>query len=128
MMVFVYGSLLKDLPLSHILDDSEFLGNAVAGGVVLYDLGSYPAIQYGDGAVVGEIYYVNNETLQQLDRVEGFYPEDLRNSLYHRQKIKILLPTIDSDVVAYFYNGDIDNSRLITSGDYRGYINLRPYR
>jgi len=125
MMVFVYGSLLQGLPLSHILDSSEFLGNVVAGGVVLYDLGAYPAIKHGDGAVVGEIYYVDDKTLQNLDAVEGFYPDNLRNSLYHRRKIKILLPCIDSDVAAYFYNGSIDNSRLITSGDYRGYINSK---
>ena len=124
MMIFVYGSLLKGLPISHILDDSDFLGEAVAGGVGLYDLGYYPAVKYGDGAVVGEIYHVNNETLQHLDRVEAFYPEDLKNSLYHRRKIKILLPAISTEVFAYFYNGSVEGAVKIECGDYREYVNF----
>jgi len=125
MLVFVYGTLMSGLRLSHILDSSEFLGEVIASEVCLYNLGPYPAIKLDDGAVMGELYYVNDKILQQLDMVEGFYPEDLTNSLYHRKKIKILLPTIDSDVVAYFYNGPIDSSRLIVSGDYRAHINSK---
>jgi len=123
MVIFVYGTLMSGLRLSHILDSSEFLGEAIAGGVCLYNLGSYPAIKRGDGAVVGEIYHVTNAILDQLDVVEGYTPNNLEHSLYHRKKIKILLPTISTDVFAYFYNGSIDSSRLITSGDYRAYIN-----
>ena len=123
-MIFVYGSLLKGLPLSYILDDSDFLGDAVAGGVVLFDLGCYPAVKCGDGAVIGELYCINDETLQNLDRVEGFYPEDLKNSLYHRRKIKILLPAISTEVFAYFYNGSVKGLVKIECGDYREYVNF----
>jgi len=124
MLIFVYGTLMANLPLSHILDNSEFLGVTVAGGVCLYNIGSYPAIKRGDGAVVGELYFVNNETLQHLDIVEGFYADDLINSLYHRRKIKILLPAISSDVYAYFYNCPVDKVAHIEGGDYRAYLNL----
>ena len=122
MIIFVYGTLLSDLPLSHILDDSILLGDAVAGGVCLYDLVYYPAIKKGDGAVVGELYYVNEATLQYLDIVEGYNPDAFENSLYHRSKIKILLPAISSVVFAYFYSLPVDEFMLIDDGDYRNFL------
>ena len=122
MLIFVYGTLLSELPLSHTLDNAEFLGKAVAGGVQLYNLGYYPGIKYGDGAVIGEIYSVNNETLQTLDTVEGFDSTNISNSLYHRSEIRIIAPTIATDVFAYYYNLQVDESMLIDSGDYRNFL------
>jgi len=122
MLIFVYGTLLSGLPLSHILDNSEFIGVAVAGGVQLYNLDYYPGIKYGDGAVIGEIYSVNNETLQTLDTVEGFDPNNINNSLYYRSKIRMILPTITTDVFAYFYNSQVDENMQIEDGDYRKYL------
>jgi len=122
MLIFVYGTLLSGLPLSHILDGSEFLGDAVVRGVQLYNIGYYPGIKKGDGIVFGELYYVNNDTLKNLDMVEGYNPNEVDNSLYHRSKIKILLPTILPEVYAYFYNGSVDDSMLIDVGDYREFL------
>ena len=122
MLIFVYGTLLSELPLSHILDNAKFLGKAVAGGVQLYNLDYYPGIKYGDSAVIGEIYSVNNETLQTLDTVEGFDTNNIDNSLYQRSKIRIILPTITIPVYSYFYNLAVDESTLIEDGDYRNFI------
>jgi len=122
MVIFVYGTLMSGLRLSHILDSSEFLGEAIVGEVCLYNLGPYPAIKQGDGAVVGEIYHVTNAILDQLDMVEGYTPNNLEHSLYHRQKIKILLPAISSEVFAYFYNSSVQEVDQIESGDYRSYV------
>ena len=122
MLVFVYGTLLSGLPLSHILDDSEFLGDAVVRGVQLYDIGYYPGLKKGDGIVFGELYYVNNDTLQNLDMVEGYNPNDLGSSLYLRSEIQIILPTITTKVFAYFYNLPVVDSMLIEDGDYRKYL------
>jgi len=113
---------MSGLRLSYILDTSEYIGEAIARGVCLYNLGPYPAIKQGDGAVAGEIYHVSNAILEQLNTVEGYNPTNLENSLYHRQKIQILLPAISTDVFAYFYNGSVNGLAQIDSGDYRGYV------
>ena len=122
MLIFVYGTLLSELPLSHILDNAEFLGKAVAGGVQLYNLDYYPGIKYGDGAVIGELYFVDDETLQTLDTVEGFDTNNINNSLYYRSKIRIILPAITIPVYSYFYNLHVDDEMLIDDGDYRKFL------
>ena len=122
MLLFVYGTLLSSLERSSILDDSEFIGAAVAGGVLLYDLGYYPGIKRADGAVVGELYDVDDITLETLDAIEGYDANNLSNSLYHRSKIRIILPTITTDVFAYFYNLQVDDEMQIVDGDYRNFI------
>ena len=122
MLIFVYGTLLKGLERSYVLEGSDFIGDAVAGGVNLYDLNHFPGIKQGDGAVVGELYYVENEIIQMLDMVEGYNPNDLKKSLYQRSEIKIILPTIATDVFAYFYNLQVDDETLIDDGDYRNFL------
>ena len=94
MLIFVYGTLLSELPLSYILEDSEFLGDAIASGVQLYDLGSYPGIKCGDGIVVGELHHVDGITLETLDRIEGYDSNNINNSLYQRSEIRIIAPSI----------------------------------
>ena len=122
MLIFVYGTLLSKLERSSILDDSEFIGAAVAGGVLLYDLGYYPGIKRADGAVVGELYDVDDITLETLDRIEGYDANNLSNSLYQRSEIRIILPTITIPVYSYFYNLAVDESMLIDDGDYRNFL------
>ena len=122
MLIFVYGTLLSGLERHYILDDSTFIGDAVAGGVCLYNLGYFPGIKKGDGAVIGELYYVSDETLETLDAIEGFDSNNTDNSLYHRSEIRIILPTITTDVFAYFYNLPVDEPMLIEDGDYRNFL------
>jgi len=122
MIIFVYGTLLSKLERSYVLDGSEFIGEAIVGGAKLYDLGYYPGIKHGDGAVVGELYNVDDKTLKILDTIEGFDSNDLNNSLYHRSEIKIILPTITAKVFAYFYNLPVVESMLIDDGDYRQFL------
>ena len=122
MIIFVYGTLLSGLERSYVLDGSEFIGEAIVGGAKLYDLGYYPGIKKGDGAVVGELYEVDDITLETLDMIEGFDSTNLNNSLYHRSEIKIILPNITTKVFAYFYNLPVVESMLIDDGDYRKYL------
>ena len=60
----------------------------------MFDMGSFPAIMFDeDGYVVsGELYGVDNATLDLLDTLEG-YP-----SLYNRKKVKL-----DVGVEAWIY-------------------------
>ena len=68
MLFFVYGTLLSGLERSYVLDDSTFIGAAVAGGVCLYNLGDYPGIKNGNSTVRGELYDVDDITLEEFVR------------------------------------------------------------
>jgi len=121
-LIFVYGTLLKGLERSYVLDDSELIGDAVAGGVQLYDLGYYPGIKRSDGAVIGELYDVDDITLKTLDTIEGFDSNNINNSLYHRSEIRIIAPSTTIPVFSYLYNLQVDDKMLIEDGDYRNYL------
>jgi len=104
------------------LDHSELLGDAVAGGVCLYNLGAYPAIKEGDGAVIGELYDVDDIALETLDMIEGFDSTNISNSLYLRSEIRIIAPSTTIPVYSYFYNLPVAESAIIDDGDYRNFI------
>ena len=76
--VFVYGSLLKGQHNhDRILKDSQFVTEATIRGNI-YHLGGFPAVivdkvalKHNNDIVVGEVYEVNQNTLDQLDILEG---------------------------------------------------------
>lgn len=118
--IFVYGTLLKKMGLSSYLMESLFLGHGIAAGV-LYDLGGYPGLVEGTGAVYGELYEINENTLKLLDQIEGYSPENSSHSLYIRKEISVQSFTEGSFINAYsyFYNHSIAGYRMIACGDYR---------
>ena len=85
----------------------------------MYDLGSYPGIIDGEGQVIGEIYEINQVTLNELDKAEGYSPEEPKGSKYIRKEVKIVSTEVDDTVIAYFYNQQVEESGRILSGDYR---------
>lgn len=79
--VFVYGTLMRGERLDHFLASSVFLGHAISKPQwTLVTLGAFPAIlESGSTAIWGEVYAVDDETLERLDRVEG-HPHFYRRS------------------------------------------------
>jgi len=123
-VVFVYGTLLREIGRASVLDDSTFLGLAVITAS-LYDLGYYPGIKDGKGTVVGELYEVSPETLQHLDSIEGYHARDEESSLYVRREVSARRLGDGSTCTAhaYYYNNDVDESTCIVHGDYRRFKN-----
>ncbi len=119
-VVFVYGTLLGGMILSEALAGATFLGHGRTDGV-LYDLGPYPGLGTGTGAVYGELYAVDRARLARLDRIEGFDPRDLTGSLYLRRPLDVRPldggPTIGAH--GYFYRDRSRLTRPIPCGDYR---------
>ncbi len=94
-LVFVYGSLKRGQSNHHLIASACFEGEARAPGLVLHDLGPFPmaiaAALAGSAAwteyeneastvndsersnlsIQGEVFAVDGETLQKLDRLEG---------------------------------------------------------
>ncbi len=108
-LVFVYGTLRYGQSNHYLLAQSERLGNHTTPPIYsLFDLGSYPAVIEGHSAIYGEVYRVNDSTLQQLDRLEDV-PVD-----YRREQIE----TPFGLAWIYIYQQDHKLDTLISSGDW----------
>ncbi|WED26992.1 gamma-glutamylcyclotransferase [Vibrio sp. DW001] len=77
-LVFVYGTLRKGESNHHVLSDSEYLGFfETEPNYQLFNYGSYPGVTQGNCKVLGEVYSVDDDVLQRLDRLENV-PIDYR--------------------------------------------------
>ena len=84
--VFVYGSLKNGKGNHRLLANSKYLGRCyIEGKQRLLSLGGFPGLVKDDSLpmnrIVGEVYQINDETLQALDWLEG-HPR-----FYKREKV-----------------------------------------
>jgi gamma-glutamylcyclotransferase (GGCT)/AIG2-like uncharacterized protein YtfP len=113
--VFVYGTLMRGERNHSVLRLCRFLGEtATAAGFRLYDLGAYPAMtksETGSGTVIGELFEVDDVTLESLDRLEE-HPE-----VYWRTVIQL----VDRRRVASYLmpSERLRGCSVIPSGDWR---------
>ena len=83
--VAVYGSLLSGMGNHRLLESSQKIGSTLVTGFDMYSFGAFPVIVPGerDKAVSVEVYQVDKQTFERLDRLEG-YP-----SFYDRQQVEV---------------------------------------
>ena len=121
-LVFVYGTLRRGGAgaMSIRFPNSKFIADARVSGN-LYDLGAYPGLllDESNSLVVGEVYEVDDETLNRLDEFEA-------SSSYRRKQVEISLGpdrrlcwTYEPDPEFYSLR------RLITSGDWMEYAQTK---
>ena len=116
-LVFVYGSLRSGNAgaMSNRFPDARFVAVARARGS-LYDLGEYPGMLLNEtnSLVVGEVYEVNEETLNRLDEFE-------RSSDYVRKQVVVEAGADEMNCWIYVPSYEPDfysNQTLIKSGDW----------
>ncbi|CAM4295237.1 gamma-glutamylcyclotransferase [Vibrio agarivorans] len=81
-LVFVYGTLRKGESNHHYLEQCDCLGTCeTLPEYTLFDLGAYPAVIAGHSSILGEVYWVNDDTLAQLDRLEDVPVEYRRETI-----------------------------------------------
>ena len=83
-LVFVYGSLKRGFGNHDVLGGSPLIARTRTVGRCfnMISLGAFPAVlNSGDYDIEGELYEVDNYTLEALDMLEG------EGSLYRRQKV-----------------------------------------
>ncbi|WP_203301445.1 gamma-glutamylcyclotransferase [Marinobacter sediminum] len=113
--VAVYGTLKRGGSNSELLKDAIVLGEDWLTGLTLYDLGPYPgALAEPSTGVMVEVFEVNDYTLQQLDRLEDFFPQAPEESLYLRREMS----TQFGLAWVYIYNRPVANHRRIASGNW----------
>jgi gamma-glutamylaminecyclotransferase len=105
MLVFVYGTLKRGYWNHDLLSSAPFVGEAVSvDDFRMGNVGSFPEIQLAEigdqaGRVTGEIYDVDERTLQSLDRLEA------NGRMYEREELEF---EVNGDVViawAYLWMG-----------------------
>jgi len=108
--VFVYGTLKTGGGNHYLLSNSRFVERYVLDNHVLYDIGhGFPYLTKGDGAVYGEIYEVDKNTLDRLDALEGLgllYNRDYTNYYDKEKKSVVDYPL---RVNLYFYTAVIND-------------------
>jgi gamma-glutamylcyclotransferase (GGCT)/AIG2-like uncharacterized protein YtfP len=130
--VFVYGVLMRGFDLHHHMAGALFVSPASARGR-LYDIGGYPGMIEGDGAVRGELYRFEDiaVALEVLDEVEEYDPLDAAASLYVRVLRDVRVEKDGSELPAwmYVYNREVKGLPQIRSGDWhdsRADLKYRP--
>jgi gamma-glutamylcyclotransferase (GGCT)/AIG2-like uncharacterized protein YtfP len=85
--LFVYGSLKKGYHNHFLLEEAKFLGKKTIKGT-MYSLNHFPGVVLkGESEIEGELYEVDDKTLNLVDRLEGYIEGDDENSLYIRKKV-----------------------------------------
>ena len=104
--IFVYGTLKQGRGNNYLLRHSEFLGKASTAPAYRLSGGGIPFLWHGSARVIGELYRVDDVTLQSVDRLEG-HPD-----WYRRQPV-VIEGREEEDIEAYFcpvdrgvYEGD----------------------
>ena len=116
--IFVYGTLMKGLPLAQYMRHCKFVAEAEAAGT-LYNLNFFPGfVPSEDGKVKGELYALPENKrgmiLGLLDVVEG------EGSMYNRKVLDVT--TEAGEIPAYIYCLAHENPtvfKVVPNGDWR---------
>lgn len=121
MKIFTYGTLLPGLERHHALETARPLGPAMVSAQ-LHDLGSFPGVKPSSSNVTGEVFEVDEQTLHQLDRIEGFDPKHEGESLFLRKSIDArMLSSGEVIQTQTYFAGRAMHGDAIPHGDYRRY-------
>jgi gamma-glutamylaminecyclotransferase len=119
--LFVYGTLRKGYGNSYLLANSELIGAAkTTNKYQMLIEGSIPFVRFDvhNVEITGEVYKVSNETLEEIDILEG-HP-----TWYIRKTVPIVLLDSCREIEAWLYfNDTVDETKLkeIETGDYKDY-------
>ena len=70
--------------------------------------------------VLGEVYRVEPELMNELDEFEGIGSEDERNGEYHRVKAEVSLEGAPLNVWIYEWLKGVEGYPVVESGDWLG--------
>ena len=106
--VFVYGTLLKGERANHLLADADYCGKFALQNCAMFNLGSFPGLKRRKGEqIIGEVYFVSEETLDALDKYEG------EGTLYNRTMAQAVNPSLTVVCYCYLYRGEVDESDIM---------------
>ncbi len=112
-LVFVYGTLRKGFKYHRLLHRAHFVGYAVTRKRYALYLAKYPCVIQGEhvSGITGEVYEVDQPTLESLDELEG-HPHE-----YYREQVPVILED-EREVSAWLYFYPNPVGILESCGDY----------
>ena len=120
-LVACYGSLRRGMGNHHYyLSESEYKGTfTTEPEYTLHSLSYYPGLKLnGNHSIVMEVYEVNEDTLKNLNRLEGYYPGE-KSTFYDR----IEIDTPWGKAFTYIYVNELSKDSIVESGDWVGFKN-----
>ena len=120
-LVSCYGSLRRGMSNhQYYLSDSEYKGTfSTEPEYTLHSLQWYPGLKLnGNTSVVMEVYEVDEKTLTNLNRLEGYYPGE-KSTFYDRIEIN----TPWGKAFTYIYVNELSKDSIVESGDWVAYKN-----
>ena len=120
-LVAVYGSLRSGMGNhQYYLSDSEYKGTfSTEPEYTLHSLSYYPGLKLdGNTSIVMEVYEVDEETLKNLNRLEGYRPGET-STFYDRIEIN----TPWGRAFTYIYVNELSKDSIVESGDWVMYKN-----
>jgi gamma-glutamylcyclotransferase (GGCT)/AIG2-like uncharacterized protein YtfP len=124
MIYAVYGTLRKGFGNHRLIADCKHLKTTRIEGYDMYDIGAFPGIKKGKGEITVELYSIDSERIEEnVDYLEGYREDNLRNSLYLKEKIEI----DNQEVFIYLFNNNIDFNSKVESGDWSKYKNKKQF-
>ena len=115
-LVAVYGSLRYGKGNhQYYLSTSEYKGTfSTEPEYTLHSLQWYPGLKLnGNTSVVMEVYEVDEKTLTNLNRLEGYYPGE-KSTFYDRIEIN----TPWGKAFTYIYVNELSKDSIVESGDW----------
>lgn len=123
MPVFVYGTLKYGFHnFSRILKGKVArINKAVVSGCEIYAVANFPGVIKGEGQVHGELMYIQpelfEETLKELDRLEGYRPGTQSFCMYLRETTTVITDKGESiEALIYIWNHPVLPQTKIEDG------------
>lgn len=125
MKVFVYGSLMSNYENHHVMEEAngKFISKALTSDKIFDLMGVndyYPTIVKGNRKIYGEIYEVDDEGIEILNRLEGypnFYDKKEFSFDTENGKINALMYVMTNNSLKYFGDKYIKDSKRIHKTD-----------
>ena len=120
-LVSCYGSLRRGMSNhQYYLSSSEYKGTfSTEPEYTLHSLSYYPGLKLdGNTSIVMEVYEVDEETLKNLNRLEGYHPGET-STFYDRIEIN----TPWGKAFTYIYVNELSKESIVESGDWVGFKN-----
>ena len=111
-LVFVYGTLRRSRGNHQLLEDAHFYGiGKTKQEYAMYLVGGFPYVISTEPRhpIVGELYAVDDDTLKNLDKLEG-HP-----IYYARSEVVVIVDDVEYTAWMYFRD---PKGTLLPSGDY----------
>jgi len=120
-LVACYGSLRQGMSnYEYYLSSSVYKGTfATEPEYTLHSLTYYPGLKLnGSTSIVMEVYEVDEKTLETLNRLEGYRPNE-KSTFYDRIEIN----TPWGKAFTYIYVNELSKDSIVESGDWCEYKN-----